>query len=204
MSLSSDEGDDDSDLFLAPTVRTASNLAKVETSAPIEDMTFYTQVQQLTQAIVEMEEARAAEQKAWTKKIQCLEESKRQAENNLRTISTQVSTASVPANEVIQSLQELREENYRLEEALKRERQEWESLCRQATARENKLSAQIRNLQQDLCHGDRTLVRKNHSLNQLLKQAEYSLKDVREERDALITSLLRVSGKKEVKVSLVN
>lgn len=162
------------------------------------------QIQRLTQTIAEMENIRISEQTDFEEKIRCLNEAKEKAELKIITLEAAVLSDSARGQashkQLIRSLEQLQKEKHTLQNSLSEERILRNENQKKASALEQRLLAEIKNLQSELKRNEievkksRNTDKKQQELNQLLRSAQGKLEDMKKERDSMIRCMLEVIG----------
>lgn len=145
----------------------------------------------LRHEIEEMREKHGREQADFLDRIQGLERAKAQAERQLAAILGPQDSRE----QVISSLRRIQGENRLLQLELENERVRRREQETELTSAEQELARTSQQLQKHLNDGVLQTSSKVNELNALLRSAQSNLDRVREERDAFVLSLLKVSGK---------
>ena len=158
------------------------------------------QIEKLTQTIIEMEQLSLMEVPSCHRCQNTPTESAwRQMQQNLQNLHS-----NGDVKELLQSVEDLRQQNQLLQEQIQHEVAEREQNRKVSVDMENRLFAQVHELQLQLTHvrgksakDQSTFRSKQLELNQSLRTAQRNLKRLQAERHALIQTLLQATGRSD-------
>ena len=194
MSLSTDDDDDDEYFMIRPATTLAAPPPAPHSSA--EERALREQVEKLTQTIIEMEQLSLLMEAPACRRCQ--------QQNTPSALQQQLQQSNVDTKELLQSVKDLRQQNQNLQEQIQQEAAEREQKCKISVDMENRLFAQVHELQLQLTHvrGQSSKDQSNYQskqleLNQSLRTAQRSLERLQADRDTLLQTLLLATGRRD-------